>query len=267
MDGGMNQGDNKRIVVESTAIPNELMTILMHNDLRPAEARVLMALCRKTYGWHKPSDSVSLSQFQSLTGMSRQSVVDALQILQLVKWIRLVKKGDSRLACNEYAIDPTDSTSKLVKYIGLVQSRTKQLVKYSRHTKETITKERESTQTSQKPSPVPNRPVGERLQKRPLESLTDTDFQRLAQKYQITTDQVQAVLGKIDRRDKKKGRKQYSDYFAALEDWIVRDIEQGSLKPAKSFIQRAADENPDIADVLLAIEQESTASVGKGGSV
>lgn len=125
-----------------TQIPNELFEVLFSSDLVGSEVKILIFISRKTYGFHKDSDQISLSQFQNKLGFSRQTVVDGLRKLRLVKLIRLVSKGKSRLASNEWLIDLSDHQNKLVNLSRLVYSTTKKLVRQGRHTKESITKER-----------------------------------------------------------------------------------------------------------------------------
>jgi len=50
--------------------------------LNPNEWRTVMALIRKTYGYKKVKDRISLSQFQSLTGLDRKNQSKALKSLE-----------------------------------------------------------------------------------------------------------------------------------------------------------------------------------------
>ena len=61
-----------------TQTPNELFDIHMR-DMDMAELKVTLAICRKTFGWHKRRDKISLSQLEELTGMSRTSVIKGVQ--------------------------------------------------------------------------------------------------------------------------------------------------------------------------------------------
>lgn len=62
-----------------TTIPN---VILDHMDsLSDAELRVVLAVCRKTFGWRKEHDVLSITQLEQLTGLSRQGVVNGLKPL------------------------------------------------------------------------------------------------------------------------------------------------------------------------------------------
>ena len=54
-------------------------------DLSGAELKVLLAVLRRTVGWRKESDEISIEQLQQMTGLARSSVRDGLQ--------ELVKRG------------------------------------------------------------------------------------------------------------------------------------------------------------------------------
>lgn len=82
-----------------TQIPNVIFDEMM-SDLGNAEFRVLMAICRKTFGWGKAKDRVSLTQIGEMTGLSRQSVIDGISGLV---GRGLVEKSTSKLG-NSYAV-------------------------------------------------------------------------------------------------------------------------------------------------------------------
>ena len=52
-----------------TQISNELLEALCWMNLSPYEWRVLLWILRKTYGWKKKTDWISLSQFSKETGL------------------------------------------------------------------------------------------------------------------------------------------------------------------------------------------------------
>ncbi len=65
-------------VPNHTQTPNELFDIHMR-DMDMAELKVTLVICRKTFGWHKQRDKISLSQLEEITGMSRTSVIKGVQ--------------------------------------------------------------------------------------------------------------------------------------------------------------------------------------------
>jgi len=76
-----------------TDIANEIMDALAKTRI-PGEARqVLDFIFRKTYGWHKKEDDISLSQFVDGTGMSKTRVCQAINKLTSMNLI--TKKGNN----------------------------------------------------------------------------------------------------------------------------------------------------------------------------
>ena len=57
-----------------TQTPNELFDNHM-KDMPGSELKVVMAVCRKTFGWHKDRDRISISQLEEMTGLSRPAVI------------------------------------------------------------------------------------------------------------------------------------------------------------------------------------------------
>lgn len=63
-----------------TQIPNVIFELMADKNahLTEAELRVILAIARKTFGWHKKRDKISLSQLEALTAMTRTSVKSGL---------------------------------------------------------------------------------------------------------------------------------------------------------------------------------------------
>ena len=81
----------------TTQVPNFVFDVLMKKcGKTPTRFFVLLAIIRKTYGWQKHEDLLSLSQIIELTGMSKNAVKDALKFWQKEKVIKLLSKGDGR---------------------------------------------------------------------------------------------------------------------------------------------------------------------------
>ena len=109
-DKGNNQKDRQNRKIKEEFKPNFTMTPnYLFDELLPkmkgSELKVTMILARKTYGWHKKQDEISLSQFMELTGMSRQSVINGLEDGIKRGTIIKVEKGDSKSNSNIYALN------------------------------------------------------------------------------------------------------------------------------------------------------------------
>jgi len=68
--------------------------------LSPGEFKVLMCINRKTFGWHKTEDSISLSQIVEMSGLSKSGVVRSLSALESRKLIERERKR-SKMHGNE----------------------------------------------------------------------------------------------------------------------------------------------------------------------
>ena len=151
--------ENAELQVENgqyTRIVNKVLDELVKVPLLGAEYAVCLFVIRKTYGYQKKDDEISITQFEEATGNSRPTIVKALKNLQLVNILTLVKKGNSKNVSNRWAFNKYYSSWKLVKTPQLVKSRDTtskvnalQLVKTPKHTKETKENTKERIQEPQ----------------------------------------------------------------------------------------------------------------------
>lgn len=131
-----------------TQTPNDLFDVLMAS-MGDAELRVVLVAVRKTLGFHRKCDAISLTQFEKMSGLSRQGVVDGLEaaakrglIKELpergkrgVKFYELVFESDRSDQATSQASRPV--TSQASRPDGALTSQA------SRHTKEKDSKEKE----------------------------------------------------------------------------------------------------------------------------
>ena len=61
-----------------TQVPNLLLDEHMQK-MSKAELKIVLAACRKTFGWQKGKDRISYTQFEKLTGLSRASVQEGIK--------------------------------------------------------------------------------------------------------------------------------------------------------------------------------------------
>jgi hypothetical protein len=55
-----------------TKIPNEIIEAMP--EMTPAQVALCVALCRLTYGWHRPAATASVSELARMTGLARPSI-------------------------------------------------------------------------------------------------------------------------------------------------------------------------------------------------
>lgn len=60
-----------------TQIPNGLIGLMP--QMKESELRVTLAIARETFGWHRDEKSLSLTRLRTLTGLSRQGVLNGIE--------------------------------------------------------------------------------------------------------------------------------------------------------------------------------------------
>lgn len=96
-----------------TKIANEILEQLVKAGLLGSEWDIAVFIIRQTYGFHKKSDWISLTQFQEATNKSRMTVVKTLKNLLSKK---ILIKNDNKYGFNK------DYDSWVVKPLILVKS-------------------------------------------------------------------------------------------------------------------------------------------------
>jgi phage replication O-like protein O len=121
-------------------ISNESAEALAGINLSAYESRILWAILRKTYGWHKKMDCISISQFERLTGLRRRHVSRTLS--ELIKRNIVTRIGDTFITNYAFQKDYTqwETITKRGDKKHTVTRIGTQLSPKGVHTKETIQK-------------------------------------------------------------------------------------------------------------------------------
>lgn len=77
-----------------TPIANEIMDALCRIRIPGEERQILDCIFRKTYGWNKCEDAISLTQFMEMTGLKKPHIVHSINGLLLKKVILIAEKGN-----------------------------------------------------------------------------------------------------------------------------------------------------------------------------
>ena len=93
-----------------TQIPNVIFDYWMPKLSLGAQS-ILFAICRKTFGWHKTSDTISKNQLMNCTGMSKNTIQKAIEELEK---LQLLVKHCSK---NEYGFQPNTYSLNIEKPI------------------------------------------------------------------------------------------------------------------------------------------------------
>jgi len=86
-----------------TQTPNELFDEWLPK-LKLVELRVLMVIVRKTFGWHKARDRISLSQLEKATGSRHDDIKKATDKLEKLGLLRKEVEGSSGLQQTFYEL-------------------------------------------------------------------------------------------------------------------------------------------------------------------
>ncbi len=139
-----------------TKTPNDLFDHWLPH-LGEAELKVLLVIMRKTFGWHRTHDEISVSQLSKITGMLRETVISAARSLQekgVITRVVLGKKGTQKtiysLVVAEEDSNKSDQsvkpTGKGGGVVGLdLLGSTDSQKKHSSNKEKTATKERKDT--------------------------------------------------------------------------------------------------------------------------
>jgi len=129
-----------------TAIANKIMEALAIMRI-PGEARqVLDVILRKTYGWNKKEDEISLSQFRKTTRLLSPNIIRARKKLLKMNVITVIKKDNSKIPTYRFQKDYT-KWKPLSKKIIVIQKdnnrypKGKSALSKRIDTKDTITKD------------------------------------------------------------------------------------------------------------------------------
>lgn len=95
--------DSNDLKPNFTMVPN-IMFDEWQAQLSPAAFSCLMVVSRKTYGWQKRADEIAQSQFETLTGMSKNTVKAALAEL-LKKSILKVEADPTKRTATKYSLN------------------------------------------------------------------------------------------------------------------------------------------------------------------
>ena len=86
-------------------IANEIAEAMARINLSAYESRILWVIWRKTYGWHKKMDMISVTQFEKVTGLKRWHVARTLS--ELVQRNIVTRIGNNRIISYGFQKDYT----------------------------------------------------------------------------------------------------------------------------------------------------------------
>lgn len=132
-----------------TAINNEVLEQLVKQCLLGSEYQVIFLVLRKTWGWHKTEDTISLTQFELGTGLSRPTITKTIKNLISMKILvkrSILGRQEKAYKINKYYTQWLVNTTLLVKNNSKTSKAVlTNLVKRGLHTKEKKENKRKET--------------------------------------------------------------------------------------------------------------------------
>ena len=207
-----------------TKIANEIIDQLCRIKLSSYQMRVLLFVFRKTYGYNKKEDWISVSQIEEATGIYKAHVSRAKKELLQRKIVtsngnKIAFQKDSRLWCELPRMVTVTKTGNIVTNPGQKVTILGQKLPVQVDTKDniqnTITKERESIERKT-----------HTIKFSTIESLQESDLQEIADKYMTPLSFVKDKLddmvlwaGQRPNDPKIKNR----NWKLTLISWVKRD--------------------------------------------
>jgi len=208
-------------------IANEIAEALCRINLTAYEGRILWALFRKTYGWHKKWDRISYTQWEEITGIKRWHI--ARTIKQLTARNIVTQRGNGNKI--EYAFEKDYEQWKIVFHRhDLLPSGVTEKQSLPRGV-EPLPRGVEplpSEVTKSLPPGVNTKEKKETIQKKLYKRkygefnnvlLTDEEYQRLKEQF---GDRGPEMIEIFSTGIESKGYK-YQSHYAAILSWERRD--------------------------------------------
>lgn len=229
-------------------VANELAEALARIRISGEEYQILWVIFRKTYGWHKKQDAISLSQFVEMTGIDKPHVIRAIKNLLPKKVITVANNGNE--PAKLYGINKDyDKWKPLPKKATLpimaikVANNGKASLPILGTTKETTTKEKK--EKGDNISPAKDRLMD-------FVFLTEAELQKLKERFgdrglRERVENLNIYIGKIG--EVAANRKYKSHYYTILE-WEKRDAKERSGKRTNAYSETTAHNLQVVKEIM-----------------
>jgi phage replication O-like protein O len=190
-----------------TEIANELLEALAGIRFSGEEWQILCVILRKTYGWHRKSDEISLSQFQLLSKMGITHISGSIKKLLSKKVIIVTKLGNKNTP-NRYEFNKHYDQWILPPKKKVITKNAQKLLPKMGNTKAIIQKQKEIYKEKFKSYELGL-------------SLTEKEWNDLVKQFGSAEEVERRVQNVIDYA-KSKGRI-YKDLAATIRSWDQKE--------------------------------------------
>ena len=205
---------NPQIEKGYTRIANEILEKLATYRISGEEWMVLLTILRKTYGFNKKEDIISISQFYSATGLAKSSICRSINKLTEKNIIYKKAIGITYLYCFNKLFNTWKVFTKKRGGRFIVNSVYKKVNKLYAKKRPQNTKDNIQKTLYTKISSLENPQVQKEIRDH----------------YKITQQDLQKNLENLTNYCQSTGRT-YKNYRAALNTFISRDIDSGKTIP------------------------------------
>ena len=203
-----------------TQIPNSLLDEWMP-ILSDGEFKVLLCFCRKTFGWHKEKDEISLKQIAKATGLSKPSLPKIITRLiekgLVKKTLQKAKNGSCDTNIYELVICAPEQGGSILGLPGVVFSDDQGVVILDDPQKKDSSKERHTKEREREPSP----PLFKEFGSHGMVKMSDEEFSRLLKfmSEQERASWIEEIDLAILKMGEKEFNKKYKSHYATLLSW------------------------------------------------
>lgn len=212
-------------------IPNVLLDEWIYR-LGNAEFKILMFIARKTFGWHKIRDRISLSQIHKATGFTRSNIINAIRSLCKLGLLMKIKMGKAGEEKSYYEIIIREDSNN--SYQSCKKTPPSPVAGL---TKETLTKDIEKEKDEKEkvlcgvktPAPPPLLFLKKRVK------MEMCAYKRLVEEF--GESKIDEMIDRLDEYADINPRrfKQYAKHDVVIRKWIRED----ALKPKSKAVIEA----------------------------
>lgn len=218
----------RQVPKNSTPVHNDIISALCCVKLSSSEINIIFAIVKKTYGWDKKMDWISLSQLEALTGIASRHCCSYVNKLVAKKVVLKIKgKIGLNKRTKEWTLHKRGVQELGVQEPGRKLQELGKKLQELGDTKETITKETIQNKKIYKKN-------YDNLGEFKNIKLTKEEQAKLRNRYssQETENAITEMSIWL-----KQNNKTYKDYYAALLGWIKRSKEKTTpTKPVPKYL-------------------------------
>jgi len=216
--------------INFTPLPNIVFDKWL-SELSPAEFKVFIAICRKTYGWHKEQDRISLSQLIKMTALSERGIINSLSKLEGYNLIAKTKQQlkNNGATSNLYSINlQEDNKQTALSATNPSELSSEPPLKSVQRQKKLLTKEINtiSVQSSKSSSKQQTNEISFDFDKQEFINITDKDLQQWRIAYPSTNISQEIAKAQEWLKSEPTKAKQKKKFRRYLTNWLSRADEK-----------------------------------------